>query len=196
MKRIFLCLALICLAILCVSCEEPPSYMLAADIDAVFLSHMDQYTAAAEILWEYGAPLVGEQEEGEYEWETSWMIHPAHPKWAIDSPVFLNYFTQEQWQIVSDAYHLTMPPIVTFYQSYWAKEQPDLCTAPGIEFGFGTKDSNGNRVSISYMYIKPTPGDAAQQEAAVNAMIEERSQIRDEWEKLDAEYWYKGAMLW
>lgn len=162
-------------------------------MDTFFLSHIDQYTAAAEILWEYGEPLVGEQEAGEYEWETSWSIHPGHRDMAIDSPLYLNYFTKEQWKIVSDAYCLTTPPVVTFYQSYWAKVTPDLCRAPGIEFAFITQGSKGNKAMVSYMYIKPTFGDAVHQEAAVNSMIQLRSQIRDEWEKLDPKYWYKGV---
>lgn len=189
MKSVFLCFVLICTAILCSSCVKPRSYLLATDIDTVFMSHIDQYTAAAEILWAYGAPLVGEQEP---EWR--WSIHPDHPDRAIDSPLFLNYFMQEQWQIVSDAYRLAGSPVVTYYQSYWAKERPDLCIAPGIEFVFITEDSNGKKAMVSYVYIKSTPGNAAQQVAAVNEMIIECSQLRDEWEKLDAAYWYKGKV--
>lgn len=192
MKRLFLYFALICTAMLCGSCVKPPSYPPAVDIDTVFLSHIDQYTAAAEILWEYGEPLVGEQEAGEHEWETSWSIHPDHPDIAIDSPLFPNYFTQEQWQIVSGAYRLAGSPVVTFFQSYWAKERPDLCTARCIDFYFITGDPNGKKAMVSYVYIKPTPGAAAQQEAVVNQMIRERSQLEDEWQQLDAVYWYKG----
>jgi len=110
MKRRVLCFTLICIVLLCGSCSRQPSYPLDADLDAFFLSHIEQYTAAADILWEYGEPVLGEQEDGEYEWETSWLIHPAHPEMAIDSPFFLNFFTKEQWQVVSDAYHLTGSP--------------------------------------------------------------------------------------
>jgi len=74
------------------------------------------------------------------------------------------------------------------------KGQPDPCIAPGIVFSFIVEDSNGKIVPVSYVYIKPTPGGEAYQTAVVSQMIRERSQLMDEWEKLDAEYWYKGKV--
>ena len=160
------------------------------EVDTVFMSHIDDFTAAAEILWLNGESLVGSQ-ESEYRWE----IHPAHPERDINSPVFLNYFTEEQWQIVSDAYYLTDSPIVTYYQdsyTYMREEDPDFCIAPCIVFYNIAMDSNNKYILVSYEYIKPTPGSAADQEEAINYMVNVQSRSEDEWVKLNAEYWYKG----
>ena len=187
MKRAFLCFVLICIVLLCSSCEKPASYPLDTDMDAFFQSHMDEYTAAAEILWEYGEQMIGKQKFDSH--KNSWRISTADPEIAIDSPLYLNYFTKEQWQIVSHAYLLTKSLGVSYYQSDY------IIKAPGIAFYFVTQDSNGKIVTVSYVYIKPMPGGAALQKAAENDMIIEQSQIEDEWEKLDAEYWYRG-MFW
>ena len=150
------------------SCSKPSSYPLDVDMDAFFLSHIVQYTAVAEILQEFGVPLVGEQE-----WDTRWEINPSHPDMAIDSTIFLNYFTKEQWQIVSDAYHLTEPSMVTYYKStfsYLVSGQSTPCIAPGSAFHFVVEDTNGKIATVSYVY-KPTPGGEAQHASVMGQMI-------------------------